>query len=473
MFKAWDSFLKGLRTNRSIKTTFIEKPKTTEKPDAIPFPDEPQKSHFCLDSPMPMDRLIINSPVLEIDGWFFDSFGEPAQSIWIEKDGVSYPVEPVRREDVKKTYSFLVDLWCGFRARLPLSLEFEKIEILALHRSGRKEVLFSFQAKWSGLVQEADSQVRFGIDQPIAERIVTDGYWMEISGWCFDQSGKAAQAVWLRSSQQQIRAERRIRPDVKKDYPKLQDLGCGFFLFLPLTEEEQQYSLEAEFLDGTIYPLKTFSARRFNRKEKEEQYAQWLLEESKFKEQDYLATILKDTQFAVQPFFSILVFYDQRWKEEDIYRVLSSCFSQFYSHWELWLCPYGAGPVFSVQSFGYRWPGAKQKIHFLEKTATKAEALNCVLTLVQGDYVVLIDPSVLISKEALFVFGVTINWHPDLLMAFSDEDSMDESGRRSDPIFKPGWNPELLRSNNYIGLAAIYNKKAVLDRLRIAPLLDG
>ncbi|QDQ41524.1 glycosyltransferase family 2 protein [Methylacidiphilum kamchatkense] len=175
----------------------------------------------------------------------------------------------------------------------------------------------------------------------------------------------------------------------------------------------------------------------------------------------------------MHPFFSILVFYDQRWNEEDVCRLLSTCFSQFYSHWELWLCPYGAGSVFSVQSFENRWPGAKQKLHFLKKTSTKLEALNWVLTFAQGEYVVLIDPSVQLSKEALFVFVVTINRYPDLLMAFSDEDSMDESGNRSDPIFKPGWNPELLRSNNYIGQAAIYNKQTVLDRLSIAPLLDG
>ncbi|WP_134390915.1 glycosyltransferase [Methylacidiphilum sp. Yel] len=473
MFKAWLFFFKGLRTNRSIKTTFFETAKTTEKPDAMHLSDESQRSHFCLDSPKPMDRLIINSPVLEIDGWFFDSFGQTAQSIWIEKEGVCYPVEPVRREDVKKTYSFVVDLWCGFRARLPLSLEFEKIELLALHRSGRKELLVSFQAKWSGLVEDIESQVRFGFDQPIAERIVTDAFWIEISGWCFDRGGNVAQAVWLRSSQHQIRAERRIRPDVKKDYPKLKDLGCGFFLFVPLTEEEQRYSLEAELLDGTIYPLKTFSARRFNRKEQEEQYARWLLEEAKFKEQDYLATICRDNQLAVHPFFSILVFYDQRWNVEDVYRLLSTCFSQFYSHWELWLCPYGTGSVFSIQSLEHRWPGAKQKIHFLEKTSTKAEALYWVLPLVQGDYVLLLDPSVQISKEALFVFALTINRYPDLLMAFSDEDSMDKSGKRSDPIFKPGWNPELLRSNNYIGQAAIYNTKAVWDRLRISPSLEG
>src|SRR3546814_8628762 len=40
--------------------------------------------------------------------------------------------------------------------------------------------------------------------------------------------------------------------------------------------------------------------------------------------------------------------------------------------------------------------------------------------------------------------------HPDIQLAYSDEDKLDMEGQRFDPYFKPDWNPDLLRSQNYV-----------------------
>ena len=39
---------------------------------------------------------------------------------------------------------------------------------------------------------------------------------------------------------------------------------------------------------------------------------------------------------------------------------------------------------------------------------------------------------------------------PDADLIYSDEDKLDETGRRVDPYFKPDWSPDTLRSHNYI-----------------------
>ena len=36
-------------------------------------------------------------------------------------------------------------------------------------------------------------------------------------------------------------------------------------------------------------------------------------------------------------------------------------------------------------------------------------------------------------------------------MIYSDEDALDNAGRRCDPLFKPDWSPETFRAVNYIG----------------------
>jgi O-antigen biosynthesis protein len=43
-----------------------------------------------------------------------------------------------------------------------------------------------------------------------------------------------------------------------------------------------------------------------------------------------------------------------------------------------------------------------------------------------------------------------INLQPEVDLLYSDEDKIDESGRRYDPFFKPDWSPDLLLSENYI-----------------------
>ena len=49
-----------------------------------------------------------------------------------------------------------------------------------------------------------------------------------------------------------------------------------------------------------------------------------------------------------------------------------------------------------------------------------------------------------------------LNEHPDADMVFSDEDQLDERGRVVSPFFKPGWDPELMLSQNLVGHLAAY-----------------
>ena len=69
----------------------------------------------------------------------------------------------------------------------------------------------------------------------------------------------------------------------------------------------------------------------------------------------------------------------------------------------------------------------------------------------QCDYVAILRAGDEVSRDALFHCGAALQdgQRPDLM--YSDEDTIDSSGRRSSPLFKPGWSPELLRGGNYFG----------------------
>jgi len=59
-----------------------------------------------------------------------------------------------------------------------------------------------------------------------------------------------------------------------------------------------------------------------------------------------------------------------------------------------------------------------------------------------------------LSPQALHWFAHEIVQHPDAGWIYCDHDALSASGERIDPVFKPDWSPELLRSANYIGAAA-------------------
>ena len=52
-------------------------------------------------------------------------------------------------------------------------------------------------------------------------------------------------------------------------------------------------------------------------------------------------------------------------------------------------------------------------------------------------------------SHALLAVVHELNRHPDADIIYSDEDEIDESGRRYDPYFKPDWNPELFCGQNF------------------------
>ena len=63
---------------------------------------------------------------------------------------------------------------------------------------------------------------------------------------------------------------------------------------------------------------------------------------------------------------------------------------------------------------------------------------------------VLISGGVLLREHALYMFSCSTS-ASDVRLVYSDEDTLDESGNRIQPLFKPQYSPELARKTNYLG----------------------
>jgi O-antigen biosynthesis protein len=66
--------------------------------------------------------------------------------------------------------------------------------------------------------------------------------------------------------------------------------------------------------------------------------------------------------------------------------------------------------------------------------------------------------------HALLVLAETAMARPDSQLIYADEDVLDADGQRSDPQFKPDWNPDLLLGHNYIGRPALWAAAHLRER---------
>ena len=82
----------------------------------------------------------------------------------------------------------------------------------------------------------------------------------------------------------------------------------------------------------------------------------------------------------------------------------------------------------------------------------------------KGEFVAFLDQDDELAPSALGSGAAALSASPDVDVVYSDEDKIDESGERFDPLFKPEWSPDLLLSFAYIcHLTTI--RRALVDEL--------
>jgi len=64
---------------------------------------------------------------------------------------------------------------------------------------------------------------------------------------------------------------------------------------------------------------------------------------------------------------------------------------------------------------------------------------------------------------ALYLVACEINHFPDANIIYSDEDKIDESGRRFGPYFKSDWNPDLFHAQNMVSHLGVYRSSLVRE----------
>ena len=130
---------------------------------------------------------------------------------------------------------------------------------------------------------------------------------------------------------------------------------------------------------------------------------------------------------------------------------LDSVRAQDYANWQLCICD-DASTRDDVRALLKREAANDARIRLVTRRARGHVSLatNEAVAVADGEWLVFLDHDDLLHPDALGEMVRATRMFPRARLVYTDEDKVDERGMRFDPNFKPAWNIDLLRSQNYI-----------------------
>jgi glycosyltransferase involved in cell wall biosynthesis/uncharacterized coiled-coil protein SlyX len=205
----------------------------------------------------------------------------------------------------------------------------------------------------------------------------------------------------------------------------------------------------------------TAPSHRFSEAEDKADYAKWIQLYDTLTDTDR-EKIKSDIEgFKSKPLFSVIMpVYNPPLQFFE--RAIQSVRNQLYPNWELCIAD-DASTDPSVRKIIDRHCRQDARIKVVYRTANGhiSEASNSALALAQGDFIAMVDHDDAIAEHALYLFAEEINRNPEVDFLYSDQDKIDTHDIRYDPYFKPDFNPDLLRSQNFVDHLAVFRTSVV------------
>jgi O-antigen biosynthesis protein len=160
----------------------------------------------------------------------------------------------------------------------------------------------------------------------------------------------------------------------------------------------------------------------------------------------------QSSAFADRPLISVVV---PTWKSDLrlLSKAIDSVRAQSYDRWEIVISDDASGGG-GLDLLKRRYD-TEPRIHWLDASVREGIAVNTNrgIAAAQGDYIAFLDHDDELAPDALFFVARALQEHRYSLI-YSDEDRMEEDGSgrcvHHTPFFKPGFDPDLLLSHNYI-----------------------
>lgn len=140
-----------------------------------------------------------------------------------------------------------------------------------------------------------------------------------------------------------------------------------------------------------------------------------------------------------------------RTPERFLREMIESVLGQTCSEWELCIADGSENMDAYLVASEYAKKDQRIKVKRLSENKGIAENTNEALKMCSGDYIGLLDHDDVLAADAIYEIRRAIDKNNSPEVIYTDEDKMSIDGEEFfDPHFKPDYNAELLRSNNYI-----------------------
>jgi GT2 family glycosyltransferase len=176
---------------------------------------------------------------------------------------------------------------------------------------------------------------------------------------------------------------------------------------------------------------------------------------------------------AYRPLISVLM---PTYNPPELYlrEAIESVITQIYDNWELCIADDASrAPHVRAVLEEYQAIDSRIKVEFRSTNGHIAHASNSALGLATGEFVALFDHDDILTPDALYENARLLNGHPDADMIYSDEDKVDDVGKRSNPYFKPDWAPDSFLSRNYVSHLGVYRRSLVSEVGGFRPGFEG
>lgn len=207
-----------------------------------------------------------------------------------------------------------------------------------------------------------------------------------------------------------------------------------------------------------LHGRKHFYTHQFSSKE---EYDEWIKKNELF---DHTKIQKEIDEFTYCPKISIITpvyNVDPQW----LNKCIQSVINQYYDNWELCIHDDASENQHTITCLkGWENSDVRIKVSYGDINQHISGASNEALKMATGEFVVLLDNDDELAPHALFELVKMLNVNPNIDFAYSDEDKIDENGRRVDPYFKPDWSLDLLLKKMYTCHLGLY-RRSIVDKI--------
>ncbi len=202
--------------------------------------------------------------------------------------------------------------------------------------------------------------------------------------------------------------------------------------------------------------VRHFANFRLHFLREKKKYQEWIRLYDNLTQNDISLIKKRIEKLKYKPLISVLMpvyNIEEKW----LRKAIESVQNQIYTNWEFCIADdCSSKPHIKKILNEYAENDSRIKVVFRESNGHISAASNSALELVTGEFTALLDHDDEFSKHALYMVAEEVNTFPETDMIYSDEDLIDEKGKRYEPKFKPDWSPDLLYSLNLITHLSVY-----------------